>query len=91
VAEPPEVFLRLFLVAPRIADRERAEQIVERLSARRPVYGEAGEWRLAYEASGVSAAMAMCAAELTELDPRWLEILDFAVLPARLILHARLA
>jgi hypothetical protein len=81
------VLLRIYLVGSRVADRRRAEQIVDGLASRRPVSGGAGEWRVVYDTEEVSEAMRICEADLAELDPSWLEILDFAALPTRPRLH----
>jgi len=40
------------------------------------------EWRVAYEIDDLSEAMAACADDLTDLDPNWIEYLDFSVLRA---------
>lgn len=84
------IVLRLHLVGTRVADRERAELIVDRLTTRRLVVVGTGEWRVTYEAADVSAAMRMCEADLEHLDQRWLEILDFMVVPSRFVPDRRL-
>jgi hypothetical protein len=81
------VLLRIYLVGSKVADGRRAEQIVDGLASRRPVSGGAGEWRVVYETEEISEAMRICEADLTELDPGWLEILDFAALASRPILR----
>jgi hypothetical protein len=80
--------IRLFLVGSRTADRERAELIVDRLAATRPITGGAEEWRVMYPVTDASEAMAMCEADLSGLEPAWLEILDFEALPSRPILRS---
>ena len=82
MAKGPRV-IRLFLVGSRIADRERAELIVDRLAARRPVADGAGEWLVTYGTAGTSEAMRSCEADLTAIDPGWIEILDFAAVSSR--------
>jgi hypothetical protein len=72
--------LSLFLVASRTADRERGELLVDRLAVHRPVLGFAPQWQVVYECGDATEAMGRCAAELSELDPGWVEILDFEVL-----------
>ena len=84
-----EVLLRLYLVGTRVADRDRATRIAERLEARRRVLGRPGEWWVTYEAADVTEAMATCEAELSRLDPAWHQILDFAAVPAEARLGAR--
>jgi len=80
------VLLRIRLVGPRIADRERAESILGLLAARRPLEGGVGEWRVVYDTPEISEAMRMCEADLTELDPGWMAILDFEAVPSRPVL-----
>jgi hypothetical protein len=82
VRESPRV-LELCVVGTDAAERQRAELLVDRLSSRRDVSGEGPRWRVVYEAVDVTEAMRFCEAELSELDPRWFEILDFRALPAR--------
>lgn len=84
------IVLRLQSVVTAAADRRRAGRIVDRLASRRLVIGAAGEWRVAYEAADVSEAMQMCEADLEDLDPRWLEILDFMAVPSRFVPDRRL-
>jgi hypothetical protein len=87
MAARSQVLLRLFLVGPRAADRERADRIVDGLAERRPVSDGMGDWRVIYDSEEISEAMRMCEADLAELDPGWLEILDFAAVPLRRILR----
>jgi hypothetical protein len=74
--------LRLHTVGAHPADRERAALLVDRLASRRTVSGEGPEWRVVYECRDISAAMRLCAADLSEIDPRWIEILDFEAMPS---------
>jgi hypothetical protein len=74
--------LRLFTVGARPADLERAALLVDRLASRRKVTGDGPEWRVLYECPGVSEAMRLCVADLTEIDPAWIEILDFTAVPS---------
>jgi hypothetical protein len=74
--------LRLFTVAARAGEREQAALVVDRLAARRRVTGDGPEWSVLYECRDTSEAMRRCAAELTEIDPAWIEVLDFEVLPS---------
>ena len=75
--------LELCLVGSRTGERERADLLVDRLAARRGVSGDGPRWSVAYEAVDVGEAMRICEAELSELDSRWFEVLDFRALPAR--------
>jgi hypothetical protein len=75
--------LRLYTVGARPAERERAALLVDRLSSRRKVSGDGPEWRVLYECRDVSEAMRLCAEDLSEIDPAWLEILDFEAVPSR--------
>jgi hypothetical protein len=59
---------------------------VDRLADRRPVSDGIGEWQVIYRTEEISEAMRLCEADLTELDPSWLEILNFAALPSRFVL-----
>jgi hypothetical protein len=77
----------LFLVGSRVADRERAELIVDRLAERRPVSGGVGEWRVVYPTGDTSEAMRMCEEDLNALDPSWLQVLDFRALPSHSLLR----
>jgi hypothetical protein len=65
--------------------------IVDRLASLRPVSPGSEEWLVSYEARDVSAAMAACEEELNELDPAWVEVLDFRALPSRPIQGAEFA
>jgi hypothetical protein len=71
------------VVAGGVADRGRAELIIDRLASRRSVSLASEEWLVSYEGHDVSAAMSACEDELTELDPDWLRVLDFRALPSR--------
>jgi hypothetical protein len=75
--------LRLYTMGARSADRERAALLVDRLASRRKVTGDGPEWSVLYEVLDVSEAMRLCAADLTEIDPAWIEILDFKAVPSR--------
>ncbi len=75
--------LRIHLLDDRRAvDLDRAALVLDRLAARRRVEGSVPEWRVAYEIDDLSEAMAACADDLTDLDPNWIEYLDFSVLRA---------
>ncbi len=74
--------LRIFPASPRVDARERVARVAEGLEPHRPVFAGEWEWQVLYEAAGISEAMAMCAADLDDLDPGWEEILDFEAVPA---------
>lgn len=73
--------LRLFLVGTGSTARERAHRIVDRLAAERSVSGGESEWTVIYGTSDLAEAKRLCESELTAIDPRWLEILDFEAMP----------
>jgi hypothetical protein len=75
--------LRLYTVGTLSGDPDRAALLVDRLASRRQVSGDGPEWLVLYECRDVSGAMELCAAELTEIDPAWVEILDFSAVPSR--------
>jgi hypothetical protein len=75
--------LRLYTVGARPADLQRAALLVDRLSSRRRVSGDGPEWRVSCECRDVSEAMRLCAEDLSEIDPAWIEILDFKALPSQ--------
>jgi hypothetical protein len=78
-------------VAAGVADRGRAELIIDRLASRRPVSFVSEEWLVSYEGRDVSAAMRACEEDLTELDPDWIRVLDFRALPSRPVQGAEFA
>ena len=81
--------LRLYTVATHPADRERTALLVDRLSSRRSVSGDGPEWTVLYQCLDVSEAMRLCAADLSEIEPAWIEILDFKAVPSSPIRGAR--
>lgn len=72
--------LRLYPASPRPGARERAARVIEALESHRRVSAGEEGWWVRYEATGVSEAMAMCAADLDDSGPGWMEILDFEAL-----------
>jgi hypothetical protein len=82
VRESPRV-LELCLVGSQVGERRRADLLVDRLASRRAVNGDGPRWTVVYDAVDITEAMRLCEAELTELDPRWFEVLDFRGVPAR--------
>lgn len=76
----PLIALRVYPASPRAEAAGRAASILERLESHRPVSAVAGGWQVLYRAADISEAMAICAADLDDLDPGWMEILDFEAL-----------
>lgn len=72
--------LRLYLLDDRTVDIDRVTLIVDRLGTRREVRGACPEWLVRSDTTDITEAMRACGAELTELDPRWFEILDLKAL-----------
>ena len=79
MARSASIALRIYPTSPRADDSERAARVVERLESQPPISAAGGGWQVLYRAADVSEAMAMCAADLDDLDPGWMEILDFEV------------
>jgi hypothetical protein len=77
MAKSAPIALRIYPTSPRADAAERAARVVGRLESHRPTTAAAGGWQVLYRAADVSEAMAMCAADLDDLDPGWMEILDF--------------
>lgn len=77
MARSTPIALRIYPTSPRADAAERAARVVERLESHRPTSAAAGGWQVVYRAASVSEAMARCAADLDDLDPGWMEILDF--------------
>ena len=80
--------LRLYTVGALSGDRDRAALLVDRLASRRQVSGAGPEWRVRYECRDASEAMRLCAADLSEIDTGWIEVLDFEAVPSRPIRDA---
>jgi len=74
--------LKIFAIAEETERRDRALLIVDALAAKRPVDGS-GPWIVTYPAADASLAFESCAEDLSAIDPRWVEVLDFVALPAR--------
>lgn len=56
---------------------------MERLAADHDVTGRLPEWRICNPTPDISEAMRWCAADLHDLDPCLVEILDFSAVAAR--------
>jgi hypothetical protein len=70
--------LRLFVIADEETRRARAASIVTALGMRRPIEGDGPNWIVTYAEVETSEAFACCEADLNAIDPRWIEVLDFA-------------
>lgn len=76
--------LRLFTIAGDKAGRDRASLIVDALGAGRPIDGNGPSWIVTYtDVADASQAFARCEGDLNAINPRWIEILDFAALPTQ--------
>jgi hypothetical protein len=62
--------------------RDLALLIVDRLAVGRSVTGDFPEWRVTYPDTDVTGALGLLDADLTVIDPRWTEALDFAAVPS---------
>jgi hypothetical protein len=74
--------LKIFAIDEEEKRRERALLLVDALAATRAIEGN-GPWIATYPAADASEAFASCAEDLSAIDPRWVEVLDFVALPAR--------
>lgn len=72
--------LRISVVEETEERRERALPVIDALAGIRPVIGD-GPWLVTYAAGDVTEAFARCVEDLDSIDPRWVEVLDFAVIP----------
>jgi hypothetical protein len=61
---------------------DRAVLIVDGLAAVRPVSGRCPAWRVLYSDVDIHEALEQLEVDLTAIDPRWIEVLDFAALPS---------
>jgi hypothetical protein len=75
--------LRLKVMGHGEEAEDRAVLIVDRLAGIRPVTGRCPEWRVTYSNVDVQGAFEHLAADLTAIEPRWVEVLDFAALPSK--------
>jgi hypothetical protein len=62
---------------------DRAVLIVDKLAVVRPVTGRCPAWQVVYSNIDNRGALKQLEADLTAIDPRWVEVLDFAALPSR--------
>lgn len=79
--------LRLFVVDASDEAHDRAVAIVAELRDKRQVVGQGPEWTATYVDVDTSAALRICEEDLSAIDPRWPEVLDFAAVPPRPIDH----
>jgi hypothetical protein len=74
--------LRLHAIGGGEGARDRAVLIVDRLASRRSVSGDCPEWRVTYTDVDIARALALLESDLSRIDPRWTEALDFAAVPS---------
>jgi len=73
--------LKIFAIGEEVQRHDRACLLVNALAAKCPIEGS-GPWIAIYPAADASEAFAKCAEDLSAIDPRWVEVLDFVALPA---------
>jgi hypothetical protein len=78
-----ERVLRLEVLGQGEEAEGRAGLIVDRLAGIRRVIGRCPTWLVTYQSLDVRGAFEQLEADLTAIDPSWIEILDFAALPSR--------
>jgi hypothetical protein len=76
----PDCKLKIFAIDEGAERRDRALLILDGLAAKRLIEGS-GPWIATYPLAAASQAFASCAEELSAIDPRWVEVLDFVALP----------
>jgi hypothetical protein len=74
--------LRLHAIGSGEDAGDRALLIVDRLAVGRSVSGDCPEWRVTYPGVDIARALKLLEADLTGIDPRWIETLDFAAVPS---------
>ena len=62
---------------------DRAVLIVDGLAGIRRVIGRCPTWLVTYSVLDIHGAFEQLEADLTAIDPRWVEVLDFAALPSK--------
>lgn len=75
-----ERVLRLKVVGSGAGAEDRAVLIVDRLTGLRRVIGRCPTWLVTYPEVDSRGALKQLEADLTTIDPRWVEVLDFAAL-----------
>jgi hypothetical protein len=75
--------LRLHVIGLGDEAADRAVLVVDRLAAGRSVTGRCPEWRVVYSNLDNRGALEQLQSDLTAIDPRWIEVLDFAALPSK--------
>jgi hypothetical protein len=75
--------LRLHVIGLGAETEDRAVLVVDRLAADRSVTGNYPEWRVVYSNLDNRGALEQLQTDLTAIDPRWVEVLDFAALPSK--------
>jgi hypothetical protein len=72
--------IRISTIEEREEKCDRARLVMDSLAEERLVGGD-GPWIVAYSAADASEAFSLCAEGLDAIEPRWIEVLDFAVIP----------
>jgi hypothetical protein len=75
--------LRLHAIGIGEDARDRAVLIVDRLAVGRSVSGDCPEWLVTYPDVDIAGALELLEADLTGIDPRWIEALDFAAVASQ--------
>lgn len=75
--------LRLHAIGIGEGARDRAMLIIDRLALGRSVTGDCPDWRVTYRGVDSAGALELLEADLTGIDPRWTEALDFAAVPSQ--------
>jgi hypothetical protein len=78
-----ERLLSLKVIAHGESAEDRAVLIVDRLAGSRRVIGRCPTWLVTYPRVDIEGAFEQLEADLTAIDPRWVEVLDFAAVPSR--------
>lgn len=78
-----ERVLRLRVLGQGEEAEGRAVLVVDRLAGIRRVVGSCPTWLITYPSLDIHGAFEQLEADLTAIDPRWVEVLDFAALPSR--------
>jgi len=78
-----ERVLRLKVMGQGEEAEDRAVMVVDRLAGIRRVIGKCPTWLVTYSVLDIHGAFEQLEADLTAIDPRWVEVLDFAALPSQ--------
>jgi hypothetical protein len=75
--------LRLHLIGSDDVAIGRAALVIDRLASGRVVSGTSPEWLVTYAGVDTGEAMRLLETDLTEIDPGWIEVLDFEAVPSQ--------